>query len=65
MSAIIHAFWGACATVVVLFIFFAALGAVDPGDAVAPTAAVLALAALWLAHEWRELFKDERRGRYG
>jgi len=63
MSAIVHVFWAACATIVVLFIFFAALGAVDPGDAVALTAVVLALAALWLAHEWRGLFDDERRSR--
>jgi hypothetical protein len=61
----IHAFWAVCAAIVVMFIFFAALGAVEPGDAVEVTAVVVALAAAWLAHAWRDLWRDERRGRAG
>jgi hypothetical protein len=59
-TALAHAFWAACGTIVVLFIFFAALGAVEPGDAIGLTIAVLALAVLWLAHEWRGLWRAER-----
>jgi hypothetical protein len=58
--ALAHAFWAGCATIVVLFIFFAALGAVEPDDAIELTIAVLALAVLWLAHAWRGLWLDER-----
>jgi hypothetical protein len=54
-------FWGTCATLVVAFIFFAALGAFEPGDVLPLTLAAVALAALWLAHEWRQLWRDERR----
>jgi hypothetical protein len=60
-DALAHAFWAACATIVVLFIFFAALGAVQPDDAVELTVVVLVLAVLWLAHAWRGLWRDERR----
>ena len=42
-----------------LFIFFAALGAVEPSDVLALTIVVLALAVLWLAHAWRGLWRDE------
>jgi hypothetical protein len=59
--ALAHAFWALCGTVVVLFIFFAALGALELGDAVELTVVVLALAVLWLAHAWRGLWRDERR----
>ena len=63
MSAIVHLFWAVSAAIVVLFIVLAALGAVEPGDAIVLTVVVLALAALWLAHEWRGLWRDERRSR--
>jgi hypothetical protein len=61
LDTLAHAFWAACGTIVVLFIFFAALGAIDPDDAVEVTVVVLALAVLWLAHAWRGLWHDERR----
>jgi hypothetical protein len=61
LGAALHLFWGFCAAVVLLFILLAALGAIDPADAVAVTAVVLALAVLWLAHAWRGLWRDERR----
>jgi hypothetical protein len=57
-----HAFWWACGAIVLAFIFFAALGAVDPAEAVELTIVVLVLAVLWLAHAWRDLWREERRG---
>jgi hypothetical protein len=52
-----------CASIVVLAIAIAALAGLEPSDAWPLTAAVLVLAVLWLAHEWRRLWEDERRGR--
>jgi hypothetical protein len=56
-----HAFWAACGAIVLLFIFFAALGAVEPDEALELTIVVLALAVLWLAHAWRGLWRDGPR----
>jgi hypothetical protein len=56
-----HVFWAFCAAVVMAFIAVAALGAVEPGDAVPLTVAVLVLAILWLAHAWLDLWRNERR----
>jgi hypothetical protein len=53
--------WALCGGLVLIYIFLAALDAFDPGDVVLVTAAAVVLAALWLAHEWREQFHDERR----
>jgi quinol-cytochrome oxidoreductase complex cytochrome b subunit len=61
LGAALHVFWAACALIVLLFIFLAALGAIDPGEAVEMTAIVLALAVLWLTHAWRGLWRDESR----
>ncbi|MGH2716553.1 MAG: hypothetical protein ACRDM7_22240 [Thermoleophilaceae bacterium] len=61
LESIGHAFWALCGTIVVAFIFFAALGAVEPEEALELTIVVLALAVLWLAHAWRGLWRDERR----
>jgi hypothetical protein len=63
LGTALHLFWGACAAIVLLFIFLAALGAIDPEDAVVLTVVVLALAVLWLTHAWRGLWRDERRKR--
>jgi hypothetical protein len=63
LGTALHLFWGACAAIVLLFIFLAALGAIDPEEAVALTVVVLALAVLWLTHAWRGLWRDERRPR--
>ena len=58
-SHVRHAFWVACGSLVLLGIFFAALGAYEPSAI--STAALLVLAALWLAHEWGGLWRDEHR----
>jgi hypothetical protein len=63
MGGALHLFWGTCAAVVMLFIFLAALGAIDPAEAIVLTVVVLALAVLWLAHAWRGLWRDEKRAR--
>jgi hypothetical protein len=56
-----NALWAACGTAVVLYVFFAALGAFDPTEVVELTVAVVLLAVLLLTHEWREQFRDERQ----
>ena len=70
-SATIQAIiWAVLGAVVVLYLFFLAVGAVTPDDAPAATIAVLVLAALWMAHSWRRLWGSgaspygdrERRG---
>ena len=53
--------WAISASVVVAFVFLAALGAFEPEEVVEVTLVVVALAAALLAHEWREQFRDERR----
>jgi hypothetical protein len=56
-----HVLWAACGTAVVLYVFFAALGAFNPTEVIELTVAVVLLAVLLLTHEWREQFRDERR----
>ena len=43
-------FWILVLSVVVLFAFFLALGAIDPGEVVWLTLAILVLGLLWTAH---------------
>jgi uncharacterized membrane protein YhaH (DUF805 family) len=43
-------FWLLALAIVVLFAFFIALGAFKPGEVLGVTIAVVAIAALWLAH---------------
>jgi hypothetical protein len=62
LRGLAHAFWAVSGAAVLLFIFLAALGAIDPSEAVAVTAVIVVLALLWLAHEWGQLWRDERRG---
>jgi hypothetical protein len=61
------ALWAVIGALVVLYILFATLDAIDPGEARGLTIAILVLAALWLAHAWRRLWADEGedRGRRG
>jgi hypothetical protein len=55
--------WATCAALVLLFIALAALDVIETGEAVPLTIVVVALAALWSAHEWLGLWRQERRGR--
>ena len=50
LATLSETFWILVLAVVVLFAFFAALGALDMGEALIPTLIVLALALLWVAH---------------
>ena len=49
LATLSDTFWLLVLGVVVMFAFFAALGAFELGDAIGVTIAVVALAALWLA----------------
>lgn len=62
ISNVRAALWAACGAIVVLFIFFAAIGGIDPGEAEIATLVIAVLALLWLAHSWRRLFGDSEGG---
>ena len=59
-----------CGALVVLYLFFIAVGGVDPTEDTGWTIAALVLAVLWLAYSWRRLWSGgaspsadrERRG---
>ena len=59
-----------CGALVVLYLFFIAVGGVDPTEDTAWTIAALVLAVIWLAYSWRRLWAGgasptvdrERRG---
>lgn len=51
--------WSLMGGLVLLFVFFAALGAFDPAEAVGLSIAILALGAVWLMHAWPRLRRDE------
>ena len=60
-KALSETFWMLVLGVVVMFAFFAALGAFEVGDAVVLTAVVCGLAVLWLAHAvWASRHDDGR-----
>lgn len=62
--------WAFIGSIVVLYLFFVAIGGVDPEEARAATIVILVLALAWLAHSWRRLWAGgfvsrpdrERRG---
>jgi hypothetical protein len=64
------AVWAVCGGVVIAYLFFVAIGGVNPVTAKTASFVVLGLAALWLAHAWRGLIRGgassradrERRG---
>ena len=58
MAAFIFAFCGGLA---VLYVFFAAIGAVDIGDAIVATVVAVILACVWLFAFWRRLRSDALR----
>lgn len=49
------AFWAIIGSLVVLYLFFVALGGVDPDDAPAASIVALVLGIVWLAHAWRRV----------
>jgi type VI protein secretion system component VasK len=59
-----------CGALVVLYLFFVAIGGVDPTENTGWTIAALVLALIWLAYSWRRLWAGgasptpdrERRG---
>jgi fatty acid desaturase len=58
-STLSETFWILVLAIVVLFAFFAALGAFDMGEALIPTLVVIALALLWVAHAvWDARHRD-------
>ena len=55
-------FWMAAAAFVLMFAFFLALGAFDPGDVLPWTLAAIGLAMLWFLHAWWDArHRDGRR----
>jgi hypothetical protein len=49
------AIWAIIGALVVVYLFFVALGNFKPADAPVATGVALALAVLWLAHSWRRV----------
>jgi hypothetical protein len=45
--------WSLCGALVVLFIFFAALGGIDPAEAAVASIIIAVMGVLWLVHFWR------------
>ena len=61
LSTLSNTFWILILSVIVLFAFFAALGAFSPGEVVGLTLAVAGLTVLWLAHAyWESRHRDGR-----
>jgi membrane protein YdbS with pleckstrin-like domain len=70
LNIAIALFWALLGAAVVLYLFFAIVGTVDPSENKPAAIVVLALAVVWLAHAWRRLYAGgfvsrpdrERRG---
>ena len=59
IATLSETFWILVLAVVVLFAFFLALGAFEPGEVVIPTLVVVCLALLWVAHAvWDSRHRD-------
>ena len=62
--------WAVMGALVVLYLFFAGLGAIDPAEAPVATFVIAVVALAWLAHAWDRLYAGghvsrsdrERRG---
>jgi hypothetical protein len=50
------AFWAVMGAIVVLYLFFAVLGAVDPAKAPGATLVIMVVALIWLVHAWERLY---------
>src|SRR5581483_6546017 len=57
------AIWALVGALVVVYLFFVALGNFKPGDAPVATGIALALAVLWLGHSWRRVLRAGRSPR--
>lgn len=55
LATVRAAAWAICGGLVIAYLFFVAIGGVDPGTAWIASLVVAGLAALWLAHAWRAL----------
>ncbi|HEX6024604.1 MAG TPA: hypothetical protein VFZ00_21625 [Solirubrobacter sp.] len=61
LATLSETFWLLVLGVVVMFAFFAALGAFDIGEAIELTIAIVVLAVLWVAHAmWVNRHRDGR-----
>ena len=59
LATLTETFWVLVLAVVVLFAFFVALGAFQPGEVIVLTLVVLALALLWFVHAvWDSRHRD-------
>jgi fatty acid desaturase len=59
MDTLSETFWVLVLAIVVLFAFFLALGAFEPGEVVIPTLVVVGLACLWVGHAvWDSRHRD-------
>jgi hypothetical protein len=59
LATLSETFWVLVLAIVVLFVFFLALGAFKPGDVVGVTLAVAVLALLWIGHAmWDSRHRD-------
>jgi fatty acid desaturase len=59
LATLSETFWILVLAVVVLFVFFVALGAFSPGEVVGLTLIVVLLAVLWVAHAvWDSRHRD-------
>ena len=59
LSTLTETFWVLVLAVVVLFAFFVALGAFEPGEVLALTLVIAALALLWVVHAvWDARHRD-------
>ena len=59
LATLSETFWILVLAVIVLFAFFAILGAFSPGQVAGLTVAVVVLAALWVAHAvWESRHRD-------
>jgi protein-S-isoprenylcysteine O-methyltransferase Ste14 len=59
IATLSETFWILVLAIVVLFAFFAALGAFSPGEVIGLTLVVVALALLWIVHAmWDSRHRD-------
>lgn len=59
LRAVSALMWSLAGGLVLLFVFFAALGAFDPAEAVGLSIAIVAVGLIWFAHAWPRLRRRE------